>query len=144
MSAALTLLAYIIEQPTNPLNTMDTELLRSFSRQVAAEDKTGDYDLSNLVTTCNAILDIAEKAINSEMTAETGSNTSDVGAIRHAFRFVAHPMFVAQDMLTNMRTRDAPHSRTISQILSVSFSADGYSTLVPDCVKPESFLGASM
>ncbi|KAK0389981.1 hypothetical protein NLU13_3554 [Sarocladium strictum] len=140
LSAALTLLMLVIEEPDHPSNATDARVIRTLSTQVAAQNRAGDYDLFNLVQAFQRIAAIAHNAAGTADPRESGLDSDEAQTIRDAFRSVTHPVFVAQDLLTNLRTRDAEKSQIIGHVLGVTISAkDGYSSLVPDCVKPQTF-----
>ncbi|KAH6845744.1 hypothetical protein B0I37DRAFT_447587 [Chaetomium sp. MPI-CAGE-AT-0009] len=152
LSAAMTLLLYILECPEDRDAEADAELLRGFGREVTRMQDEGDCQISNLLQACLGLEQLANVSISqvqNDQGLEAGADPEPsqnaflhdaVQTFRELLSSATHPMYVAQALLTNVPNRDIEISHSIARILGVPLvESEPYGPLVSECVKPGTY-----
>lgn len=82
LSAALTLLLYILEDPQDLQAKPDTHLIKQYGHQIQAMHNSGDFDLSALLKTWHALKQMADVAVGQPSQDETVISSGDKAQVR--------------------------------------------------------------
>ncbi|KAL2125930.1 hypothetical protein VTI74DRAFT_2204 [Chaetomium olivicolor] len=150
LSAAMTLLLYILECPGNPDAEADAQLLRGFRRQVKRIQNNRDFQISNLLKACIGLEQLSNAAINQAQNEEGLEGGAEplrdafpydaVRTFRELLSSATHLMYLVQGLLTNLPNRDIEISQSIARILWTPLAeSKPYGPLVPGCTKSGTF-----
>ncbi|KAK3326679.1 hypothetical protein B0H66DRAFT_167527 [Apodospora peruviana] len=158
LSAALTLLLYILECPQDPDAEADSQLLRGFGREVKRMQNDGDFELSHLLKAYLGLEHVGNVAISqaqsqnderleaarsAEPWQDHAFPQDDVQTFRELLSSATHPMYLVQGLLTNLPNRDHKISQSIARIIPgimpLIDESKPYGPLVPACMKPGTY-----
>ncbi|KAI1746692.1 hypothetical protein F4782DRAFT_544068 [Xylaria castorea] len=155
ISASINLLTGVLEDPLSVSARSDVSTLKSFRQFLERMIREYGYDLRRVLQGCVRMEHMAQNAVDK---AEAVSAATATDGMEEDTRLVpwddvlyrqaqkigdllascTHPMYVAQGLLTNMKTRDSATTEAFSEVLGI-FERGGRLSgcFVPECLWPK-------
>ncbi|KAI0442940.1 hypothetical protein F4803DRAFT_517362 [Xylaria telfairii] len=155
ISASINLLTGVLENPLSPSAKSDVSALSSFRRFLERVIQEDGCDLHRVLQGCKQMEQLAHNAIKKAEAISTvatidgmeegaGPASWDDELCRQAQKIkdllasCTHPMYLAQGLMTNMKTRDSATTEALSQVLGISEKGGRLSGLfAPECLWPK-------
>ncbi|KAH8166009.1 hypothetical protein CIB48_g2251 [Xylaria polymorpha] len=155
ISASINLLTGVLENPLSTSAKSDVSALRSFRQFLERAIQEDACDLHRVLRGCTQMENLAQNAIEKAEAMSTvaaidgmeeGTRLApwDDGLCRQAQKIkdllvsCTHPMYLAQGLMTNMKTRDSATTEALSEVLGISEKGGRVSGLLaPECLWPK-------
>ncbi|KAJ3579701.1 hypothetical protein NPX13_g860 [Xylaria arbuscula] len=152
MSAMITLLVGVLEDPLSSSTNLDLDAMRSFCDFLETAVGEG-YDLRRALQACAQMEKLAQNAVHAAQALLETSNqgvvaegreqslpdevlSSQVHMIKEPLTSCANPMYVAHGLMENIRTRDSPVTDILSKVLGIPKKDDRqFGLLTPECFR---------
>ncbi|KAI0551289.1 hypothetical protein F4679DRAFT_147511 [Xylaria curta] len=153
LSACINLLTAVLESPLSSSARSDVSTIRLFRQFLESMIRENGFDLHRILQGCVKMEHLAQNAVDKAevmptTTTTTTTTTTDgieddrddvlyrqAQKIGDLLASCTHPMYVAQDMMTNMKTRDSAATEALSEILGIKERGGKSSSLfVPECL----------
>ncbi|KAI0854754.1 hypothetical protein F4860DRAFT_498463 [Xylaria cubensis] len=156
VSACINLLTGVLESPLSVSAKSDVSTLRSFRKFLESMILENGFELHRILQGCVQMEHLAQNAVNkaeamSTTTASTDGVEEDTRtASWNEVKYIqaqkvgdllascTHPIYVAQGLMTNMKTRDSAATEALSEILGFhEKESKPPSLFVPECLWPK-------
>ncbi|KAI3319972.1 hypothetical protein HD806DRAFT_524990 [Xylariaceae sp. AK1471] len=141
ISASMTLLIGVLEDPLSACARPDISIIRSFRQFLEKAIREDCCDLHWILQGCLQIEKLAENAVVKAEDQSTTKSTDGIDGrsvprlwddalsrqaqiIKDTLGSCTHPMYVAQGLMTNMQNRDSAATRVLSEVLGISEKGD--------------------
>ncbi|RYC58606.1 hypothetical protein CHU98_g7602 [Xylaria longipes] len=151
----INLLAGVLEDPLSISARSDVSTLRSFRQFLERIVQEDGCDLNRVLQGCVKMEYLAQNAVDKAeaMSTATALDGMEEGTgpvpwddvlwrnsqkIKDLLASCTHPMYVAQGLMTNLKSRDSATTEALSEILGICEKGDGLSGLfAPECLWPK-------
>ncbi|TRX93541.1 hypothetical protein FHL15_005513 [Xylaria flabelliformis] len=156
ISACITLLTGVLANPLSVSAKSDVSILGSFRQFLESMVLENGFDLQRTLQGCMQMEHLAQNAVDTAEAMSATTTTTDgkeentrtvswdeVGyrqaqKVGDLLASCTHPIYVAQGLMTNMKTRDSVATEALSEILSIHERGSRPSSLfVPECLWPK-------
>ncbi|KAI1738627.1 hypothetical protein F4680DRAFT_424468 [Xylaria scruposa] len=150
VSACINLLTAVLENPLSVSARSDVSTLRQFRRFLENMILKSGFDLHQILQVCVQMEHLAQNAVDKAEAMSTTTTTDGIEddwddvlhrQAQHIGDLLAsctHPMYVAQGLMTNMKTRDSVATEALSKISGIQDKGGKPSSLfVLECLWPK-------
>ncbi|KAI1335831.1 hypothetical protein F5Y15DRAFT_396613 [Xylariaceae sp. FL0016] len=150
--AIIVLLIGVLEEPRASYTGSDLWTIKSFRQFIESRVHQGVLGLQRVFQACVQMEKIAQNAIDKANTMVAVNNQREdeeatsggfdgefnrrAQAVAESLSSCSNPMYVAINMMTNMRTRDNTAAEALSKMLGISDADQCSGPLVAECLRP--------